>query len=160
MCNNQKGFRTVFAIAMVTLLSCCFSPVSSYFALPRVTRTSDAIIIDCKFFIFLFLQFENWLETNILCSSYNLDDGVGYSPFSLGRGYGEIVDPGFVPLPAFQPYGLVQPQPMFYSGWYNFGRQAVACGKGPTTFPTSRALASERIAGGTAAKKGAWPFMV
>jgi hypothetical protein len=49
MCNNQKGFPTVFAFAMVTLLSCCFSPVSSFFALPRVTRTSDAIIIDCKF---------------------------------------------------------------------------------------------------------------
>ena len=49
---------------------------------------------------------------------------------------------------------------MFYSGWSYFGRQAVACGKGPTTFATSRALASERIVGGTAAKKGAWPFMV
>jgi hypothetical protein len=54
MISNQ----TVFALAIVTLLSCCFSPVSSYFNLPRVSRTSDAIIIDCKFFIFLFLQFE------------------------------------------------------------------------------------------------------
>jgi hypothetical protein len=49
MCNNQKGFPTVFALAMVTLLSCCFSPVSSYYTLPRVSRTDDAIIIDCKF---------------------------------------------------------------------------------------------------------------
>ena len=49
MSGNQKGFSTVvFAFALVTLLS-CFSPVSSYFNLPRVTRTSDAIIIDCKF---------------------------------------------------------------------------------------------------------------
>ncbi len=54
MSGNQKGFPTVFALAMVTLLS-CFSPVSSYFTLPRVSRTSDAIIIDCKFFIFFFL---------------------------------------------------------------------------------------------------------
>jgi hypothetical protein len=52
MCNNQKGFPTVFAFATVTLLSCCFSPVSSYFNLPRVSRTSDAIIIDCKFSFF------------------------------------------------------------------------------------------------------------
>ena len=81
---------------------------------------------------------------------------MGYSPFSLGRGYGQIVDPGFVPLPAFNPYG------MFYGGWSHFGRQvAPVCGKGPTTFPTTRELAiSERIAGGTAAKKGAWPFLV
>ena len=50
MSSNQKGFPTVvFAFALVTLLSCCFSPVSSYFTLPRVSRTSDAIIIDCKF---------------------------------------------------------------------------------------------------------------
>jgi hypothetical protein len=53
--NNQKGIKAV--VAMVTLLSSCFNPVSS-FALPRVSRTSDAIIIDCKFFIFIFLQFE------------------------------------------------------------------------------------------------------
>jgi hypothetical protein len=50
MSGNQKGVSSVvFAFAMVTLLSCCFSPVSSYFTLPRVSRTSDAIIIDCKF---------------------------------------------------------------------------------------------------------------
>ncbi len=55
MSANQKGFSSVvFAFALVTLLS-CFSPVSSYFNLPRVSRTSDAIIIDCKIFIFLFL---------------------------------------------------------------------------------------------------------
>ena len=50
----MRSNQTVFAFALVTLLSCCFSPVSSYFTLPRVSRTSDAIIIDCKFFIFLF----------------------------------------------------------------------------------------------------------
>ncbi len=36
------------------------------------------------------------------------------------------------------------------------------CGRGPTTFPTRRSSASERIAAGpgSAARKGAWPFMV
>jgi hypothetical protein len=81
---------------------------------------------------------------------------VGYAPFSLGRVYGQIVDPGFVPVPAFNnPYG------MFYGGWNYFGRQsAPACGKGPTTFPTTRELASERLANPGAAKKGSWPFLV
>lgn len=38
----------------------------------------------------------------------------------------------------------------------------VQCGRGPTTFPTSRSsLAnSERLLGGTETKKNAWPFMV
>ena len=59
MGGNQKGFSSVVvAFAMVTLLS-FFSPVSSYFTLPRVSRTSDAIIIDCKFFIFLFYNFNS-----------------------------------------------------------------------------------------------------
>ena len=35
-----------------------------------------------------------------------------------------------------------------------------ACGLGPTTFPATRAMISERLAGGTDAKKNAWPFMV
>jgi hypothetical protein len=37
----------VFAFAMVTLLSCC-SLVSCFYAVPRVTRSHDAIVIDCK----------------------------------------------------------------------------------------------------------------
>jgi hypothetical protein len=45
---NQKCFSTVvFVFAMVTLLSLC-SPVTSFLTLPRVSRTSDAVIIDCK----------------------------------------------------------------------------------------------------------------
>ncbi len=44
---DQKGFSTNIKVyaAVVTLLSCC-SPASS-FLFPRVTRTSDATIIDC-----------------------------------------------------------------------------------------------------------------
>jgi hypothetical protein len=58
-------------------------------------------------------------DNNLMTFSivFNSDEGVGYSPFSLGKGYGQIVDPGFVPLPAFNPYG------MFYGGWPHFGRQ-------------------------------------
>jgi hypothetical protein len=45
MMGDQKEFSTiVFLFAMVTLLG---SPVSS-FVLPRVTRTDNAIIIDCN----------------------------------------------------------------------------------------------------------------
>ena len=89
---------------------------------------------------------------------YILDEGVGYSPFSLGKGYGQIVDPGFVPLPAFNPYG------MFFGGWPHFGRQTVTCGKGPA--PPTRSMISERIVGTADANTPAvlasktWPFLV
>jgi hypothetical protein len=163
MCNNQKGFPTVFALAMVTLLSCCFSPVSSYFTLPRVSRTSDAIIIDCKF------SFSSYYNSN---SDFNFmdflfnfflisDEGVGYAPFSLGKGYGQVVDPGFVPLQAFNPNG------MFFGGLSHFGRQAPApapaatCGRGPP--PPTRSGISERVEGtgsGPVTASRTWPFLV
>ena len=86
---------------------------------------------------------------------------MGYSPFSVGRGYGQFVDPGFVPLPAFNPYG------MFYGGWSHLGRQgappaaAATCGKGPA--PPARSAISERVDGtGSAAVTASkmWPFLV
>jgi hypothetical protein len=47
MDHHQKGFSTaVVLLAVVTLLSSC-SPASSFASLPRVSRTKDAIIIDC-----------------------------------------------------------------------------------------------------------------
>jgi hypothetical protein len=52
MMDNPKCFSTAIFFAMVTL---CLSSVSSYFILPRVTRTSDAIIIDCIENPFFFL---------------------------------------------------------------------------------------------------------
>ena len=92
-----------------------------------------------------------------------LDEGVGYSPFSLGKGYGQFVDPGFVPLPAFNPYG------MFYGGWSHFARQvtpapAATCGRGPPL--PARSAISERVsdATGTASTvvtvSKTWPFLV
>jgi hypothetical protein len=42
---NQRDFSTITLFAVVTLLSCC-NPVASFF-LPKVTRTDDAVIIDC-----------------------------------------------------------------------------------------------------------------
>ena len=93
---------------------------------------------------------------------------MGYAPFFQGRGYGEIADPGFIPVQSFNPYGMVQQQPMFYNGWSYFGRQAgpaaPACGRGPAALP-ARSLGTERIIGAAAtdvadAKKNAWPFLV
>jgi hypothetical protein len=37
--------KIIFFFVVVTLLSCC-NPVASFF-LPKVTRTDDAVIIDC-----------------------------------------------------------------------------------------------------------------
>ena len=45
---NQKGFSiVVIAFATVTLLS-CFNPASSLSIFPRITRSDDAITIDCN----------------------------------------------------------------------------------------------------------------
>jgi hypothetical protein len=41
----QKG-KIILFFATVTFLSCCNPAASS--VLPRVTRTDDAIIVDCK----------------------------------------------------------------------------------------------------------------
>jgi hypothetical protein len=43
MIGDQKGFSMAFLFVVVSLLSCC---QASYFILPRVSRTNDAIIID------------------------------------------------------------------------------------------------------------------
>jgi hypothetical protein len=37
---------------------------------------------------------------------------------------------------------------------------APRCGTGPAIMPTTRDLATERVGGGTDAKKNAWPFVV
>jgi hypothetical protein len=47
MLGHQKGLSTAFvSLAIVTLLSYC-SPASSFAFLPRVSRTKDAVVIDC-----------------------------------------------------------------------------------------------------------------
>jgi hypothetical protein len=125
-------------------------------------------------------------------------------PAYQGRNdYREIANPGFIPVPQFNPYAMMyQQQPKFSNGWSYFygypslinpeaapsqrqfdgddeefieeefdseievGKQAApaanVCGRGPTTFPTRRSSASERISAGpgATARKGAWPFMV
>ena len=50
MLTSQKCI-SIFVFAMVTLLS-CISLSSSLGFLPRITRTDDAIIVDCKFSLF------------------------------------------------------------------------------------------------------------
>ncbi|XP_046459640.1 chymotrypsin-C-like [Daphnia pulex] len=148
MMGDQKGFLTVIVVAVVTLLSCC-SPASS-FLLPRVTRTSDAIIIDY--------------------------DGLGYAP--LEWKYGNVAKLGFIPMSSsFNPYyammyGQEQQPMMFDAAAFNVGEQgvkqsittttppAIQCGRGPATMPAARSPINERIIEGVSAKKNAWPFMV
>jgi hypothetical protein len=119
-------------------------------------------------------KFEHWLNVIYYLNSV---DGVGYAPSYQGKTlYGQIVDPRFVPLPSFNPYPMTyRHQEQTPNGWiYSYGyptplaledvlpvRQSPAtqCGIGPA-MPATRALTSERIAGGISAKKGAWPFMV
>jgi hypothetical protein len=110
---------------------------------------------------------------------------VGYAPFYQGKNYEEIADPGFIPVPSFNPHAIFQ-QPTIYKGWSYFSgqpslttpvattssrqfakhwrhpavKQAIQCGRGPATMPKSRSSISERIAGGTDTKKNIWPFMV
>ncbi|XP_046457449.1 chymotrypsin-like elastase family member 2A isoform X2 [Daphnia pulex] len=154
MSSNRKGFSTVVLLAIVTtLLSCCCSPASSFAFLPRVSRTNDAVIIDFA--------------------------SVGYASYDKSL-FGQIVSPGFVPLPSFNLHPMAyRQQQQDPSGWsYSFGhpspiafedawfsKQAVAattqCGKGPTALP-KRPLMSERVTGGdaTEAKANAWPFLV
>jgi hypothetical protein len=47
MLGDQKGFsKMIVLLAIVTLLSFC-SPASSFAFMPLVSRTDDAVIIDC-----------------------------------------------------------------------------------------------------------------
>ncbi|XP_046457506.1 chymotrypsinogen A-like [Daphnia pulex] len=146
MIGDQKGFSMAFLLAVVSLLSCC---QASYFILPRVSRTDDAIIIDL--------------------------DGSGYaSPFQGKNWYGQIANPGFIPVPSFNPYPMMFRQQQQPSGWpYPSGylsrleeepidvkQVAATCGGGPATMPKTGGLASGRVYGAIVAKKGAWPFIV
>ncbi|XP_046648350.1 brachyurin-like isoform X1 [Daphnia pulicaria] len=170
MLGNQKGFSTaVVLLAVVSLLSCC-GLASSFAFLPRVSRTKDAIII-------------NFADVESAPSSQakSLNDQIADPAF--------VQVPSFNPHPMTfrqqqqQPsgwsYSFGHPSPIaFEDAWFSSRQlsqvdeqQAVeevdlkqsvapACGRGPTTFPTTRASISERIAGGINAKKNAWPFMV
>ncbi len=192
MDHHKKGFSTaVVLLAVVTLLSCC-GPASSFAFLPRVSRTKDAIIIDCMSNQ-LFPLITILIYIIIVLYGLNSVVDVESAPSSQGKSWNDqIADPAFVQVPFFSPHPMTfRQQP---SGWsYSFGhpspiafedawfssrqlsqvdeqpaveevdlKQSVApaCGRGPTTFPTTRASISERIVGGINAKKNAWPFMV
>jgi hypothetical protein len=133
----------------------------------------------CRLYVkltFLFFKFEYWLNVIYYLNSV---DGVGYAPSYQGKTlYGQITNPGFVPLPSFNPYypAMYRQQEQTPNGFvYSYGyptplaledllpvrqTEAPTCGAGPTAMPTRRELTSERIAGGTSAKKNAWPFIV
>ncbi len=66
MANRKEISAIVFvACVMMTLLSCC-DPVSSFLSRPHVTRTADAIIIDCIQIISFFFLFEYCLNPDIV----------------------------------------------------------------------------------------------
>ncbi|XP_046457471.1 chymotrypsinogen A-like isoform X2 [Daphnia pulex] len=164
MLGHQKGLSAAFvSLAIVTLLSCCCSPASSFAFLPRVSRTKDAVVIDFA--------------------------GVGYAPSNHGKSlYGEITNPAFVPVPSVYPYPMMyRQQEQRPNGWsYSFGypvdssgRQAavgiasaatttttpapgIQCGKGPTALPARSLTAGERIVSSSAPASGShsWMFLV
>jgi hypothetical protein len=175
MSSDRKSLSTSVLMVIVTLLSSC-SPASSFAFLPRVSRTNDAIIINCMSkLISLFVITGPILMLSCLINSVA---GVGYAPFYHGKTLqGHIVNPEFVPLPSFnlQPMAFRQQQ-QDPSGWsYSFGypnpialedasssRQgggatttttstttpapAIKCGQGPTALP-KQSLMSERVSG-------------
>ena len=76
-----------------------------------------------------------------------LNSVAGFSPFPIGRGYGQIAHPGFIPL---NPYPLAQS--MFYNGWPYYRQAApAACGKGAITATDNYSLN---------AAKNTWTFIV
>ena len=181
---HQKKFSSAyFLFAVVTaLLSCCCSPASSFTFLPRVSRTKDAVVIDCIFKLTSPLIYDSTtiVESNVHVYCLNSVDYVGYAPFYHGKTlYGQIANPALVPVPSFHPYPMAyRQQQQDSNGWsYSFSYPSVIdsfdkqggatpapviqCGKGPTALPT-RSSIGQRVAGdgATAAKANAWPFVV
>jgi hypothetical protein len=124
-------------------------------------------------------KFEHWLNVTYYLNSVA---GVGYAPSYQGKTlYGQITNPGFVPLSSFNPYypAMYRQQEQTPNGFaysYEYPNPltvgdlikqtappapapAPTCGAGPA-MPATRALTSERISGGTSAKKNTWSFIV
>jgi hypothetical protein len=79
MVGAPKGFsKFILLLVVVILLSCC-SPSSSFAFLPHVSRTDDAVIIDCITNNFPLIIQECW--PNLMFFIFlNSVDGVGYAP--------------------------------------------------------------------------------
>jgi hypothetical protein len=96
---------------------------------------------------------------------------MGIAARHQGKNYGEIADPlGFITVPSINLFKLAQ-QSMINQEWsYFYGHPRLStsrqnanpaqCGRGPITFPKSRSLIGERIAGRSSTDKNIWPFMV
>jgi hypothetical protein len=199
---NRKGF----SIFVLTVLS--FSAVSSLSVIPRISRTGDAVIIDCKR-KYLSFYFEYLMAEFYVCIISVADQDV--APYQEKDVYSEVADPEYVPVqPQFNPYQMVfQQHTRNSNGWsYFYGypslvapavpaadpsvrqsedyegeleedlseiqleKQAPApapapatCGRGPAAMPATRTSIAGRISypdtyTTSAAKKGAWPFIV
>jgi hypothetical protein len=179
---NQKVSETISLLALVTLM--LLSSSVSSFSIPRVTRTKDAIIIDCKNLIGIFD-----IEFHLMENDLNSVAGGVVERQNYEIPYNPAV--GFVPNPLMY---LQEQQSTIRNGWPYFfsypgsftspatelsgagqqseelvkqGTTTIQCGRGPTTFPKtsnsqqqSMSLISARFTGGNQASKNKWPFMV
>jgi hypothetical protein len=186
MVGAPKGFsKFILLLVVVILLSCC-SPSSSFAFLPHVSRTDDAVIIDCITNNFPLIIQECW--PNLMFFIFlNSVDGVGYAPAYHNKNfYGEIINPE-INIPSFNHYAMMGQRLPFYN-WqtYSYGhpsliapvgvastresgepnnrqlavKQAIQCGRGPATMPKTRLGITEKITGGTNTKKNIWPYVV
>ncbi|XP_046457839.1 chymotrypsinogen B-like [Daphnia pulex] len=159
-----------FFSALVTLLLsyCCISPASSFAFHPRVSRTDDAIIID-----FINVEFAPSYYSQPLYGSKVAKPGFAqqqpfFDPYTTiytqQRPSGWSYSYGY-PSPNSRPTNPPPktPSDVEYEEFFNSllaVKQMRKCGRGPAAMPTTRALITERVAGGIDANKGAWPFMV
>ena len=114
MMGNRKGF----SIFLLTVLS--FSAVSSLSVIPRISRTGDAVIIDCKR-KYLSFYFE-YLAEFYVCIIFNSVADQDVAPYQVKDVYSEVADPEYVPVPPqFNPYSMVfQQQTRNSNGWSYF----------------------------------------
>ena len=131
----EKDFFIVVLLMMATLLS--FSSVSSLNILPRVTRTNDAVIIDCKR-KYLSFDFE-YLAKSYVCIISVADQDV--APYQEKDVYSEVADPEYVPVqPQFNPYPMVfQQHTRNSNGWsYFYGYPSLVAPAVPADAPSVR----------------------
>ncbi len=106
---NQKVFETISLLALVTLM--LLSSSVSSFSIPRVTRTKDAIIIDCK----NLFEYWYWISFNM-----RNDDLNSVADAFVARKNNEIpYNPavGFVPNPLMY---LQEQRSTIRNGWPYF----------------------------------------
>ncbi|XP_046457602.1 chymotrypsin-like elastase family member 2A [Daphnia pulex] len=151
MMGDRKDFPIIFTFAVATLLSCC--QASSSF-LPRVTRTSDAVIIDFPDAQMAYYPGPVPMPTFNPYATMHRQLPMFYNGWPTFNG---LPDPNMKQgVPPTTTTTTTMPAPATAPG--------IQCGRGPTRFPVHhhhRSLISERKRHETnEAKKNSWPFMV